>query len=160
MHQKLRKFVDSGLVCSLREAPFLYRQEWGKKRPGGGAEQISYRYCHGFATACPGNNRPPPGPPPGATLLSFPFFVSTFLCRFATVWYDNRFDKSQFIGLFMVCTCRGEAVSSPVAVSSRIASFSFAKIIVPHRRGELCSPENVSILCVFRINNNIFVVDH
>ena len=75
---KVKEVLSSVLVCSLREAPFLCRQEWGKKRPGGGAEQISYRYCHGFATACPGNNRPPPGPPPGATLLSIPFFVSTF----------------------------------------------------------------------------------
>ena len=80
----LRNAPKAKEVCRLRigllppGAPFLCRQEWGKKRPGGGAEQISYRYCHGFATACPGNNRPPPGPPPGATLLSIPFFVSTF----------------------------------------------------------------------------------
>ena len=49
-----------------------------KEATGGGAEQISFRNSGGVATLLPGKNRPPPGPPSGATLKMLDYFESFF----------------------------------------------------------------------------------
>ena len=73
-----------------------------KEATGGGAEQISFRHPGSVATLLPGNNRPLPGPPSGATLKMLDYFES--FCSNLQFFHRTKKDPQRSTSQYAYCT--------------------------------------------------------